>query len=138
MNDIFFDTLTRGTQAPQGRRVALKGLGIAALGAMAGTGLTAEAKNNGKGANQNKKRRHRGGAEQECPPEDCTAEAQQAVAVTCQAQVTQCEQQFREVCRDNDDPDEEAECLNAFLPCCPPLTTCDFAGFFTCLFSKLV
>jgi hypothetical protein len=32
MNDVSFDTLARDTQAPQGRRGALKALGLAALG----------------------------------------------------------------------------------------------------------
>jgi hypothetical protein len=150
MNDVSFDTLARDTQAPQGRRYALKALGLAALGAVAATPLVAEAKNNDGGNNGNnnnknkdknrnrKRNRKQGRNDQECPPEDCTQEAQQAVATTCQAQVTQCEQQIGEFCRNDEDPDREPACLNAFLPCCSSLTTCNFAGYFTCFVQKLL
>jgi hypothetical protein len=138
MNDVSFDTLARGAQAPQGRRFALRALGLAALGAVAGAPL-AEAKNNNGGKNRNRKRnRKQGRDDQECPPEDCTQEAQQAAAAACQAQVAQCEQQIGEFCSNDESPDREAGCLNAFLPCCSPLTTCDFAGYFTCFLQKLL
>ena len=143
MNDVSFDTLARETLAPQGRRVALKAIGLAALGTVAAAPLTAAKNNNGgnNGNNKNrgrKRNRKQGRNDQECPPEDCTAEAQQAVAVICQAQVTQCEQQIGEFCSNDEDPDREAGCRNAFLPCCSPLTTCDFAGYFTCFVQKLL
>jgi hypothetical protein len=121
MNDFSFDTLARDTQAPQGRRIALKALGLAALGAVAGAPLATDAKNN------KKKRRNRGRIE-ECPPEDCTQEAEQAAAARCQSQVAPCEQFLLASC------DGNAGCV-AGVVCCRELGNCDPTAFFACLVS---
>ncbi len=143
MNDFSFDTLARDTQAPQGRRYALKALSLAALGAMAAVPLAADAKNNNGGnnnGNNNKNKNNNGnknrkqGRNQECPPEDCTAEVQQAAAGACQAQVATCEQEVRVICdRQSSNPEDLQGCLNGLLPCCASLGTCNITAFFACV-----
>jgi hypothetical protein len=128
MNERAIDSLARGASVQQARRDTLKALAAAALVAVAGAPMATEAKNNGNnGNNKNrKKRRNRGGAEQECPPEDCTQEAEQAVATTCQAQVSPCETAILANCGNN------AECLR-ILGCCQFLGTCNSPSFFACI-----
>ena len=141
MNDISFDTLARGAQAPQGRRFAVKAFGLAALAAAAAAPLVAEAGNNNGQNNKNKnnnknrrKNRKQGRDEQQCPPEDCTAEAQQAAAAACQAQVALCEQEVRVICdRQSNDAEDLQECLDELLPCCASLGTCNVTAFFACV-----
>lgn len=127
MTDSAFDTLARGADARQGRRHALKAFGAAALAAVAGMPLAAEAKKNGK---NRKKRKNRGGNEQECPicpAEDCTQEAETAIAERCQAQVEPCKEAARTACAG------DAECLFTFFACCGEFAECDAEGFFICL-----
>jgi hypothetical protein len=126
MNESAIDSLARGASVPQARRHTLKALAAAALVAVAGAPLAAEAKNNNGNNKNKKKRRNRGKAEQECPPEDCTQEAEQAAAARCLTQVAPCEQAILATC------DGNAECL-AILRCCPLLGTCNAPSFFTCL-----
>ncbi len=138
MNDVSFDTLARDTQAPQGRRVALKALGLAALGAVAAVPLAADAKNNNGGNNKNKNnngnKNRKQGRNQECPSEDCAAEVQQAAAGACQAQVATCEQEVRVICdRQSSNPEDLQGCLNGLLPCCASLGTCNITAFFACV-----
>jgi hypothetical protein len=123
MNATAIDDLARDASAPQGRRLALKALSAAALAAVAGVPLAADAKKD----NKKKKRRNRGGIE-ECPPEDCTQEAEQAAAARCQSQVAPCEQFLLASC------DGNAECV-AGVVCCRELGDCDPTAFFACLVS---
>lgn len=129
MNERAIDSLARSASASQGRRLALKALGAATLAGFAGMPLAAEAKNNknNNNKNKNKKRRNRGSAEQECPPEDCTQEADQAVATRCQSQVFPCELTIKASCGN------DAACLARLLPCCQSLGACDATEFFSCL-----
>jgi hypothetical protein len=45
----------------------------------------------------------------------------------CQSQVGQCETEVREMCGDYQ------ACVDAQLPCCPTLATCNLVSFFACL-----
>jgi hypothetical protein len=136
LNVRAIDALARGVQAPQGRRFALKSFGLAALAAAAAAPLVTEAGNNGKNKKNKTRKRNRkqGRNGQECPPEDCTAEEQQAAAAICQGQVAKCEQESRVICeRQNNNPEGVKLCLDELVPCCTFLGTCDITAFFTCV-----
>ena len=136
MTEADFDTLARGTESRQGRRNALKAFGAAALAAVVGAPMIAEAKKNNKNKNRKRKKRNKNRNEQvcpECPAEDCTQEAEQAAEARCLSQVATCEQEIRELCDRNNDPAAEDECLDDFLPCCQSLGICDVPAFFACI-----
>jgi len=50
----------------------------------------------------------------------------QQVFARCVSQVPACEAEIRRAC------DNGPNCIALALPCCQPLTTCDFTTFFTC------
>ncbi len=125
MANLTFETQVRGMETFWGRRRTLHAFGAALLTAMVGDAIAVDAKKN-----RGKRRTNRGNQKcPTCPVEDCVAEAQQAAAETCQAQVAPCETAIRRAC------DERPECIDRVLPCCKTLAVCDSESMLNCLLS---
>lgn len=72
----------------------------------------------GRGSNRKRKKNKKKTGEKDA--------IEQQILARCVSQVPACEAENRRAC------DNGPNCIALALPCCQPLTTCDFTTFFTC------